>query len=202
MRHEDVEKQWSLRAEHWDRLRLLLNLRTDADVYRAAARLQSPIFMFLYSKEKRRRAPDPKHTARRLRTIKRLADELRQRLSEEPLAVHLAYDLDHQKFNEAPKRLARLTCDLAVVSNSALRIADKDENIRILSHLPPPRQGQMRTETAMLWPMLFRVWVGFGRKVTFSPDGPLVKFIALVHSWNRSAEHRHTQECGSALEGG
>ncbi|MGF9764106.1 hypothetical protein AAII07_54285 [Microvirga sp. 0TCS3.31] len=145
--------------------------------------------------EVRRRIPEVKAVKRRLDSMSIMAGHLARLLQEEPIAERLIHEpgsfltradsdgvihIDRLR-QEDLNKLAELIAALRMVSQNAERYSKDDVDFRCVYELPPLDDAEKLTYRIWLWPTLFEVWEMLGKKVAYTKDGPLHRFISFVH---------------------
>jgi hypothetical protein len=171
-----------------------LNLKTKADAVDAALWIRFTIENCRRDAESRHRVSDTKTAKRRLDRIATQAANLSRLLAEEPIAEHLVRPpgsflnrsvdgvVDMPALREADQqKLHDLVATLRVISAQAGHLACDDLSFRS-AHQLPPIWGTGKTPIVLwLWPQLFAIWEGSGRRVAKTAEGPLHKFVKFVH---------------------
>jgi len=77
---------------------------------------------------------------------------------------------------------------LAKISAKAKLILDDDLLFRQVLSFPPSEQASRSSVAVLVWPTVFEVWEAAGRHLAKTPQGPLHRFLKLVHAVARLPE--------------
>ncbi len=144
----------------------------------------------------RKVVPDAQKAKKQLAVISSTSRKLAALLNNEPLADVLlsgdrlpvtigpdgkivdASDAQWEAYAAAPRILAK---QLEIIGATARRFLEDDESFRGTHGLPRAKQSSAEAATLVLWPHLFRIWERAGRKLAYTVDGPLHRFLNFVH---------------------
>lgn len=87
-------------------------------------------------------------------------------------------DAQWEAYGAAPRMLAQ---QLEIVDATARRFLEDDDSFRGTHGLPSAKRSSAEAATLVLWPYLFRIWERAGRKLAYTVDGPLHRFLNFVH---------------------
>ncbi|EIM26832.1 hypothetical protein [Microvirga lotononidis] len=168
------------------------------DDYETASEIASFITSVLgsvdYHIEARKKIPRDGDEQERLRDIAKLARKLHRLLAKEPALQSLlsrpkgprgGRGLTLDEIAEIGRRPKELLLNLEILAEQSTRQAKDDaEFARVRTLLPnvTTKDPEGQIATRMLWPHLFDIWTDIGkRKLAKTPNGPVHRFIALVH---------------------
>jgi hypothetical protein len=180
-------------------LQKLLGLERKEYAVRIALRIAASLLGCWQHDEARRQTSDVKSAKRRLDRIAVMAGNLARMLEEEPIAEDLLRvpgsiltriqdrkDSDDvvsmgDLRQEDLDKLADLIAGLRIVSQNAERHFTDDLTFRCAYRLPRHDDAGKLTFVVYLWPDLFEIWALAGKKLAYTKDGPLHRFISFVH---------------------
>lgn len=190
--------------EQVDQLGILLGL-PDHDLSLIAALHISGIISAFISIEQRRIAvKDVKSAKRRLDRIANLAGQLAQLLKAEPIADGLlpgAGDFESRRSQDDGIYMSQLLQEdrdrfrafvdtlQAIRSNANWTLRD-DKRFRLAHMLPQADQAGQSPFARTLWPLLLDYWCHAGKRPALTVNGPLHRFIAIIHSAIEAPEPR------------
>ena len=131
-----------------------------------------------WTDEARARVPAIKDEIRDLEAISRHARELKRLISEK--RAYFAFAVEPKLETSANER-RRFLRQLDAIASDAERFSKAPDLARKVAGLPRAEDARTATEALELWPQLFDVWRSCGRRLAYTPNGPLHRFFKLVH---------------------
>jgi hypothetical protein len=135
----------------------------------------------------RAKVPDVQKAKRDLAAIAKTARKLFDQMKNEPLRLYLIRDdipinCSDTELDANVRAAVSFLWRLERVSQRAEKLSCDDADFRETHALPGPEQASLGPAQIHLWPFLFSVWEKAGkRKLAYTPDGPLQKFIDFIH---------------------
>jgi hypothetical protein len=177
------------RSEHINVIQSLLGLPKTSQAVKVAMQIDGIMHMCVFVEERRRMIPDMKIAQRRVEQIATTAAKLAQLLGKEPAAIHIVRtqisDIT-EIMSSTPERdnanLREFIIRLQAIRAKSEALLDYASYLRTI-YFPPSALSARRSGVhTILWPFLFQAWEWSGQKVAKTPDGPLHRFVAYLHS--------------------
>jgi hypothetical protein len=184
-------------------LQCLLGFVSEEKVVLFALLVSASYCGYLYEVEQRHKISSTKTAKRQLTSIAKKSIALAGMLEEHPISERLVrrpaknfekWLEENSKFEsddgviqiwrlqeEDHRRLNDLIEGLKIVSEIATYYLDNDEQFRDAVHLPRREDEEKTAVRVHFWPSLFIIWRQAGKSVAGGENGPLHRFISLVH---------------------
>jgi len=186
--------------EQIEKLRVMLDLETEDEAVLFASLISGSFHVYLHEVEQRRKIPDVRKAKRQLAQIATRSEDLARLLEEHPISEKLVRrrarsfeewlagnkdasgDVNIGRLREEDREeLSKLINGLKVVSEVASFYLSSDEHFRDAVQLPRLKDAEKSAVVAHFWPKLFITWTQAGKALAGTPNGPLHKFVSLVH---------------------
>jgi hypothetical protein len=139
---------------------------------------------YSYLKNSERRMGSPKEHLGRLHQIARLARRLRLLAENEPF-IFMALISAEQHFPGAAQEARQTFADtLRRVETTATKQAENFDFMRRMREWHGPEKSRATGKSAerrFIWERTFELWTALGRRVGYSDDGPVLRFIRIIH---------------------
>jgi hypothetical protein len=176
-------------------LQSLLGLERQEEAFSYAHVITVSFEHYLFRLSERKKSSDIKSIKRELSKLTKDAKSVVICLKRSPMAAHVVWphlndsDIEGiastevmQKLWEGDrKQLKRMIDDLQTIAKMAEYYLDRDDRLRSTLHLPKRKDAGKLPYVASFWPILLVIWKGVGKEPAGTKDGPLHRFISLVH---------------------
>jgi hypothetical protein len=122
----------------------------------------------------------------RLRQIASLSKRLRPLMEQEPTMFLSLVTPEEHGGNAVAEAREKLSATLMRMETTARKLADNPDRLRSMrgdERLGPNKAGATRKslERRLIWEPTFELWTALDRRVGYSEDGPILRFIGIIH---------------------
>lgn len=190
--HAKMERHYELklRPDHIETLRGILKPKSEEYLQEFIAWIESTIDYLNLTENARAATPDIKTARSRASSILTHAEALLQALKSDPLShVYFRRGSDLELGENDVLRAYRSSAApefmfseiLKEIIEKASALVSNEQQLRSAYLLPNKEASNQKNVTYHLWPVLFSIYQISLGKITYSPGGPLERFICLVH---------------------